>query len=141
MTPDPSPELQSKRWNNAKELTIAFKQYCLDKQLAIMLEDDNLLIIPSQIVITEDEINIVNDRYTYNLYTNDVSMDHGVHNTTQSWYVNCSLFNSPLVKHLPKDSFTKKFHVCLDDIIDITNEPFSDFDKGRDSRYPITLLN
>ena len=141
MSPDPSVEVQAKRWENAKKLTLAFKQYCLDNQLAIMLSDDNLMVLPSQIVVTEEEINILHGRTTFNLYINDVAMDHGVHDTTQSWYVNCSLFNSPLVKHFPKDSFTKKFHVCLDDIIDITNQPFSDFDKVRDSRYPVTLLN
>lgn len=139
MTPDPSPELQSKRWENAKKLTLAFKQYCLDNQLAIMLSDDNLMILPSQIVITEEEINILHGRTTFNLYTNDVDMDHGVHDTSHSWYVECSLFNSPLIKYVPAESFTATVSVKEDEVV-LNSNPTSDITNVKDLRYTMPLV-
>lgn len=139
MTPDPSPELQSKRWENAKKLTLAFKQYCLDNQLAVMLSDDNLMILPSQIVITEEEINILHGRTTFNLYTNDVDMDHGVHDTSHSWYVECSLFNSPLIKYVPAESFTATVSVEEDEVV-LNSNPTSDITNVKDLRYTMPLV-
>lgn len=118
MTPDPTPKLQAQRWENAKQLTLAFKQYCLDNEYAFVLSDDELTLVPSQIVISEDEINLVHGRTSFNLYVNDVDMDHGVHDTTEDWYNNCSLFNSRLIKLIPENSFSNRFKIESDSIID-----------------------
>ena len=118
MTPDPSPELQAQRWKNAKQLTLAFKHHCLDNNYAFVLRDDELTLVPSQIVISNDEINLVLGRTSFNLYTNDVDMDHGVHDTTEDWYDNCSLFNSRFIELIPENEFSNRFKIESDSIID-----------------------
>lgn len=139
MNPDPSPELQAKRWENAKQLVTAFKQYCLDNESGFILKDDNLLIIPSQIEITDTEINIRYNRSTYNLYENNIEYDHGVYDTTAEWYADCSLFQSQIVKLIPQESFSEKFYIT-EDSITLRSNPVADISNLKDLRYVMPLV-
>lgn len=102
-------------------------------------EDDEGMDETNQIVITEEEINILHGRTTFNLYTNDVDMDHGVHDTSHSWYVECSLFNSPLIKYVAAESFSSTVSVEKDEVV-LNVNPTSDMSKVKDLRYIMPLV-
>ena len=66
-------------------------------------------------------------------------MDHGVHDTSHSWYVECSLFNSPLIKYVPAESFTATVSVEEDEVV-LNSNPTSGITNVKDLRYTMPLV-
>lgn len=116
ITEDPSLGVQSLRWENAKTLIFKFKSHCLINNLGFILEYDSEVLESSNVIIKDNEINIVKDNCSLNLFIADVSYDHGIHDTTEEWFNSCALFSAKLVSLEPENSFKDLVSVEYDTI-------------------------
>lgn len=116
---DPSLGVQALRWENAKELAFAFKSYCMKNNLGFILEDGITILEQHAIVVSEFEINIVKDNCSFNLFLYDVNYDHGIHDTTEEWFKNCSLYSAKMVALVDSEKSFKNLITVESDSINV----------------------